>query len=93
MKVAKMGRDRSRPLRSDWEQVKDDVMRVALAAKFAQHPTLAQLLISTSAADLVEHTKNDAYWGDGGDGSGLNRLGQLLMELRSKLREATFASD
>jgi N-glycosidase YbiA len=32
----------------------------------------------------VEHTRNDAYWGDGGDGTGKNRLGQLLMELRAK---------
>jgi len=35
---------------------------------------------------LIEHTKNDSYWADGGDGSGKNRLGQLLMELRNQLR-------
>jgi hypothetical protein len=33
----------------------------------------------------VEHTTNDRYWGDGGDGSGKNRLGALLMELRAEL--------
>ena len=34
MTAAKMGRDRSRPLRKDWEQVKDELMRTAVAAKF-----------------------------------------------------------
>lgn len=82
MKAAKMGRDRRRPFRSDWEAVKDDVMRRALVAKFSQHASLWELLVDTGTAELIEHTKNDAYWGDGGDGTGVNRLGQLLMELR-----------
>ena len=30
----------------------------------------------------MEHTENDNHWGDGGGGSGLNRLGDLLVELR-----------
>ncbi|HSI83919.1 MAG TPA: NADAR family protein [Candidatus Methylacidiphilales bacterium] len=86
MKVAKMGRERTRPLRPDWEVVKDDMMREALLAKFTQHAQLKELLLNTGDAVLVEHTKNDSYWGDGGDGSGRNMLGKLLEELRSKLR-------
>lgn len=84
--AAEMGRDRSRPLRSDWEAVKDDVMREALYAKFTQHSDLMEKLLATGDAVLVEHTQNDRYWGDGGDGSGRNMLGQLLMELRNQLR-------
>ncbi|EYF00320.1 NADAR family protein [Chondromyces apiculatus] len=87
MIAARMGRDRKKPLRADWEEVKCQVMREALEAKFGQHPDLAQLLLSTGDAKLVEHTENDAYWGDGGDGSGKNMLGILLMELRASLRE------
>ena len=87
--AAKMGRQRSRPLRKDWEQVKDDIMRQAVLAKFQQHPSLQSLLLSTGNADIVEHTKNDAYWGDAGDGSGLNMLGRILMEIRDKLRAAS----
>ena len=86
MVAARMGRSRERPLRSDWETVKDDVMREALRAKFAQHGALRSMLLSTGDAELVEHTTNDRYWADGGDGSGRNRLGQLLMELRGELR-------
>ena len=88
MIVARMGRSRSRPLRPDWESVKEDVMREALRAKFAQHPQLRKLLLETGSRELVEHTKNDSYWGDGGDGSGKNRLGALLMELRAELAMA-----
>ena len=39
-------------------------------------------------AEIVEHTKNDAYWGDGGDGSGLNMLGRILMEVRERFGAA-----
>jgi N-glycosidase YbiA len=86
MVAARMGRSRERPLRTDWETVKDDVMREVLRAKFAQHPELRSLLLSTGKAEIIEHTKNDRYWGNGGDGSGKNRLGQLLMELRTAIR-------
>ena len=86
MIAARMGRDRKRPLRKDWEVVKDDIMREALRAKFTQHEDLKGILLETGDALLVEHTANDRYWADGGDGSGLNMLGKLLMELREELR-------
>lgn len=85
MIAARMGRDRKRPLRRDWESVKDSVMRDAVLAKFTQHESLRTLLLSTGDAILVEHTTNDSYWGDGGDGSGRNRLGQILMSVREAL--------
>ena len=88
MVAARMGRSRKRPLRPDWESVKDDVMREALHAKFTQHPDLRAALLATGDAPLVEHKARDRYWADGGDGSGQNRLGVLLMALRGELREA-----
>lgn len=88
MLAASMGRDRKRPLRRDWESAKERVMMDALRAKFTQHEDLKAILLSTGDAILVEQTANDSYWGDGGDGSGKNRLGQLLMQLREELRNA-----
>jgi N-glycosidase YbiA len=85
MLAAQMGRRRDLPFRPDWEAVKDEIMMTALRAKFIQHPELRELLLSTGDAELVEHTKNDSYWADGGNGSGRNRLGELLMELRAEL--------
>ncbi len=87
MQAAKMGRDRMRKLRSDWETVKLEVMREALRAKFTQHPDLRAALLATGDARLVEHTGNDRFWGDGGDGQGQNWLGKLLMELRETINQ------
>ena len=84
--AAQMGRDPKRPLRPDWEAIKDDIMREAVAAKFAQHSELREILLNTGKAVLVEHTANDRYWGDGGDGRGKNMLGKILMEVRDKLK-------
>lgn len=86
MIAARMGRDRARPLRKDWERVKDSVMRDAILAKFSQHTAIRELLLNTGDAALIEHTAHDSYWGDGDDGSGKNRLGTVLMDVRAKLR-------
>ena len=73
--------------RSDWEQVKEKIMEKALWAKFTQHLVLCNMLLDTGDRRLVEHTSNDHYWGDGGDGNGKNRLGNLLMDVRQRLRQ------
>jgi hypothetical protein len=85
--AARLGRERSRSLRSNWEEVKDDTMRLAVAAKLAQHAEVRDLLVSTGDAVLIEHTVNDKYWADGGDGTGKNMLGIILMEARAELLE------
>ena len=87
MLAARLGRDRKQKLRRDWESVKVGIMRVAVLAKFTQHDELRTLLLSTGDAKLVEHTENDDYWGDGGDGRGQNWLGRILMEVRATFRE------
>ena len=87
MDAALMGRRKDLPLRSDWEQVKDDVMREAIHAKFTQHPDLKEKLLATGDEYLIEHTVKDKYWADAGDGSGKNMLGKILVEERAKLRE------
>jgi ribA/ribD-fused uncharacterized protein len=89
MIAARMGRDRKKKLRDDWESVKDRIMADALRAKFTQHAELREILLNTGDAVLVEHTKNDSYWADGGDGSGRNMLGILLMRLREELSVGT----
>ncbi len=71
--------------RADWTEVKEEFMWQGLLAKFSQHPELRDLLLSTKNRTIAEHSKNDLYWADGGDGSGKNRLGVLLMKLRTDL--------
>ena len=84
--AANLGRERSFPLRTDWEEVKDEVMREALRHKFSAYPALVKLLLSTGEEQLIEKTSDDHYWGCGSSGEGKNMLGVLLMELRSELR-------
>jgi predicted NAD-dependent protein-ADP-ribosyltransferase YbiA (DUF1768 family) len=45
------------------------------------------LLLSTGDRTLIEHTKNDSYWGDGENGTGINQLGITLMKVRDHLRK------
>ncbi|KAJ3181233.1 hypothetical protein HDU87_001362 [Geranomyces variabilis] len=80
-------RDLGVVIRPGWDTVRDSVMRQLLMCKFSQDARCKQLLLATGDRPLVEHTKRDAYWGDGGDGSGRNMLGVMLMETRARLRK------
>lgn len=84
--VAKMGRDRSYTLRPDWENVKDDLMRLAVLQKFADYEDIRSVLLSTGDKDIIEVTTNDYYWGEGTKKTGKNMLGVILMEVRDALR-------
>jgi ribA/ribD-fused uncharacterized protein len=86
MAAAQLGRSREYPLRTDWEAVKDEVMREVVRLKVRQHADVRETLLSTGHADIIEHTVNDSYWADGGDGSGKNMLGKILMEIREAWR-------
>ena len=88
MDAALEGRNRQNPLRPDWEEVKDKVMLQVLRMKFSQNPEIAKGLVATGDAILIEHTRNDDYWADGGDGSGKNKLGLLLMQVREELKNS-----
>jgi ribA/ribD-fused uncharacterized protein len=86
-KAKQFGRTRRVKLRKDWETIKDAVMREGVLAKFTQHEEMAEILLGTGDALLVEHTTSDDYWGDGGDGHGKNKLGRILMSVREELRK------
>lgn len=87
MEAAIIGRDRNRPLRKNWEDIKDSIMYEAIKAKFDSNLILKNILLSTGNCQLIEHTSNDRYWADGGDGMGQNKLGKLLMKLRDSYEE------
>lgn len=88
MKAANKGRDRSKPLRTDWEEVKDDIMRRAVLEKFKANDDAKKILLSTGDEDIIEKTTKDYYWGCGEDGTGKNMLGKILMETRNILRNS-----
>ena len=84
-RAAAIGRERGRKPRADWEEVRDSIMRRGVLRKFELHAVPRDLLLSTGGAEIVENGA-DRYWGHGGDGSGFNRLGFILMVVRAELR-------
>lgn len=74
-------------LRPDWEDVKVDLMRKIIYAKFTQNPYLATKLLDTGNEELVEGNDwGDKIWGKV-NGEGQNLLGQILMEIREQIKE------
>lgn len=77
-------------IRSDWEEVKYDIMREIVFAKFSQNPELKAKLLATGHALLEEgNNHRDQIWGvcPPRSGMGKNYLGKILMEVREELRE------
>jgi ribA/ribD-fused uncharacterized protein len=83
LKTKKMGRKVA--LRSDWEDVKVEVMNNALRYKFKQNPLLLKLLLETNDKVLHEDSPYDFVWGWQNNGKDL--LGKCLMKVRDELRQ------
>lgn len=73
-------------MRDNWERIKFNIMMDCVLAKFLQNKDIGEQLISTGDEELIEDSPVDYYWGCGSDGTGLNRLGLILMETRRILR-------
>jgi ribA/ribD-fused uncharacterized protein len=86
--AAKLGRDRNYPILTNWDDIKDDCMRTILFLKYTQNFEIKRLLLDTGKAKLIEASPKDSYWGEGPDGKGQNKLGWILMEVRSVLKNS-----
>jgi ribA/ribD-fused uncharacterized protein len=73
---------RKTELRKDWIEVCNKLMYQVVEAKFTQNPELKENLIQTGLRPIIQHTRCDYFWGDGGDGTGRNKLGKILTSLR-----------
>lgn len=73
------------PQRDNWDTTKMDVMLLGNYYKFKQNADAQALLLQTGSKSLVDHTPTDSFWGDGGDGTGKNLLGLMLMAVRKRL--------
>lgn len=87
--VKRAGRELN--LRDDWDDIKYSVMRYAVEWKFQQNPDLAQQLLNTKNALLIEGNYwHDQTWGncyceEHTDQDGQNALGTILMNTRLTL--------
>jgi len=76
---------KSVPMRSDWEDVKIEIMTKLVRQKFSFHSELGNKLQATGDAMIVEaNTWRDRFWGKHG-GTGKNHLGIILMTIRDEL--------
>lgn len=75
-------------LRHDWEEIKNNVMLVAVRKKF-EIVNLRKLLIATGNQQLQEgNSHGDKIWGcvrEGGRWVGENQLGKILMQVREEI--------
>lgn len=85
--AAKLGRNSEFPLRADWEEIKYEIMKSAVRAKFKTHSDIKKILLSTGNQDLIEDSPVDYTWGCGKDGTGKNLLGKILIEVREELAQ------
>lgn len=67
------------------DNLADEIMKKGQLCKFVQNPGLRQLLLGTGDRMLVNGSSQSPYWGVGSEGTGENKLGKLLMELRVSL--------
>jgi ribA/ribD-fused uncharacterized protein len=80
-------------LRKDWESVKVGVMKELVELKFCIHADLAERLLETQDAELVEgNTWSDTFWGVC-NGHGKNHLGKVLMQVRERLQVEAAAQE
>jgi ribA/ribD-fused uncharacterized protein len=72
-------------LRRDWNQVRVEVMREVVSAKFSKNQDLARRLIETEGELVENNTWGDKFWGVC-RGVGKNHLGRILMDERESLQ-------
>lgn len=72
-------------VRKDWMDVRMNIMKEGLLAKFTQYTELKKALEETRERELIERS-NDPFWGRSLSDSGLNVLGNLLCIIRKELK-------
>lgn len=76
---------RSIDLIDNWDNIKESIMKEILLYKFTHNENLREKLIQTGNKFLEEtNWWNDTYWGVC-KGKGQNRLGKILMDIRTEL--------
>ncbi|KAJ1558564.1 hypothetical protein HK096_010121, partial [Nowakowskiella sp. JEL0078] len=92
-KIAReLGHATSIEILPNWKDIREGIMKTGLLAKFTQNENLKNILLLTGVAKLFHLNENDPYWSYKRVSLyqyiGSNRLGVLLMEVRSQIRDS-----
>ena len=85
-KIINIAIEKNIKIRSDWDDIKDEIMEKALNIKF-KHMYPQKVLLLTKNKPICENSPYDYYWGIGKNGTGKNKLGKLLMNIRSEIND------
>ena len=85
--VKKLGKSWFKKRIDNWKNIRKIYMTRGIYTKCHAHETVRQALLDTGDQYIVENSLYDYYWGAGRDLRGDNQFGQVLMDVRSKLRE------
>lgn len=82
-------------LRKDWEEIKDKIMEELVRQKFTNPMFRDELLAIPDDMYIIEMNHwNDKYWGVCSKTfEGQNKLGEILMKIRSELRSQEVEDD
>ena len=95
--VKAMGKKIKNFVKEVWDAKRDEVMRTGVRSKFIQHPELRKQLLETGDRMIGEADARNLYWGIGTAETsekskhpekwrGQNKMGKLLMELRTEFK-------
>lgn len=87
--ATKLGKSKRHGRRKDWDKVKETYMTRAIYIKCRTHPEVAEALLATGDAPIIETSQYDYYWGCGRDLRGDNVYGKVLMNVRERLQDMT----
>lgn len=68
-------------LRDDWENMKEEIMKSVIMAKFEQNDNIRELLVGTGLRIIIKCSKRMSFW----NSSSENRMGKLLMGVRREI--------
>ncbi len=72
--------------RSDWMDIRVEVMEKIVRAKLQQHKYIQDKLLGTDNKEIIENSPVDSFWGWGPNKDGENHLGKIWMRLREEIK-------
>ena len=83
----KLGKTIFKKKRPDWKKIETTIMTRALYTQCQIYPEMREALVNTGEQRLVENSQFDYFWGCGRVRRGNNHYGNILMNIRNKLKE------